>query len=981
MWSRPGWGNDVRSELNSHLQDALGVLGYSNSEGLLTVADLSKPGSRDYYWRDLRDKVGLDAVFFNDGVPVVGFSSEDERQGLHGVRKRLWNYGRVPLLLNVNSDSIMAYDAAAQAPDDPQEPGSGSIFYSRRDSIAWGLLQAFTRTEIESGRFNFAASSNRRAGRVDRTLLRNLTHLRRSVVKAGPERREAVDKLIGGCLLASYLRDRGILNSEHMLSLAGREELGDVFTSGVATTNRFFEGLAARFNGDVFDSIPPALPAVESADLTQIAAFLRGDDLLTGQQSLWPYDFSVLPADLVSSVYEELLAPTRKKDSAYYTPRFLVDLLLDEILPWNTDNSSFSPPKLVNIACGSGAFMIEAFRRIVYLARSHTGRRLEYPEVTRLLLDNIYGIDHNSSAARVAAFGLYLSVLEEVDPPDIWDDVRLPNLVGRNIIVSDAFANHPLRDGQFDVVVSNPPWSSFLTPQASKYVGASGAPVADQQLAQAFVWLARDMLKPGGQLGLVMPAKGLLHNRSNTAQAFRAALFIQLDVTAIVDLSAVRRSVFATAIAPSAVLVARRPDSHTDTDSASSSVNVLLHVAAHPRALGGPLDALIVAPEEIRSVSKKQAASRPDLWKVLLWGSVRDLDLIDRLRRSAPSVGDIARERGWHYGQGFQVGGGDHNDASELIGLPVVETASVGFLRSTMEQYELFDRDTLHRPRNRKLYSAPLVLIRRGIHKEGIAAVYMDRDAVFPNGLIGIAGSDADRAKLAALAVTTVSSLGRYWHFMTSASWGVERDFVELNEHLSLPLASPDPRTREKLFELIDRANEGPDGGLREAVDELVFEMYGLSISDRARIIDRMQTAIGRFYGGSRAVSHLSHDFLDYESVLRNALSVTLPGLSISTQMYSEGPYRAVAVTLFEDGSTDTTVTLERPVAVVDIDFLMKRMSRAGAKPTAVIAQPSGFFIDENIIYLLKTSDLDRWSNDSALDDADRILAAITAGL
>lgn len=174
-----------------------------------------------------------------------------------------------------------------------------------------------------------------------------------------------------------------------------------MFTSSVATTNRLFEGLTARFNGDVFGSIPPALRAVESADLTQIAALLRGDDLLTGQQSLWLYDFSVLPADLVSSVYEELLAPTRKKDSAYYTPRFLVDLLLDEVLPWESDRSSFSPPKLADIACGSGAFMIEAFRRMVYLARSQAKRRLTYPELTHLLLNNIYGIDHNASAARV----------------------------------------------------------------------------------------------------------------------------------------------------------------------------------------------------------------------------------------------------------------------------------------------------------------------------------------------------------------------------------------------------------------------------------------------------------------------------------------------------------------------------------------------------------------------------------------------------
>ena len=55
---------------------------------------------------------------------------------------------------------------------------------------------------------------------------------------------------------------------------------------------------------------------------------------MTGQQALWPYDFSVLPVDLVSSIYEQLLEETRQVNSAYYTPRFLVNMLLDETIPW-----------------------------------------------------------------------------------------------------------------------------------------------------------------------------------------------------------------------------------------------------------------------------------------------------------------------------------------------------------------------------------------------------------------------------------------------------------------------------------------------------------------------------------------------------------------------------------------------------------------------------------------------------------------------
>lgn len=971
-------GNDVPTELPAHLADTLEALGYAESEGLLTVSNVSEPGSRDYYWRELRDKIGLDAVFFNDGVPVVGFSSEEEPNGLHGVRKRLWNYGRVPLLINVSMDTISAYNAATSVPSVTRPAVSGSIYSEHRQNIASQLLRVFQRSQIESGRFNFASGPmNRRAGRVDRALLRNLAYLREGTAQLATTRRDALDTLIGGFLVASYLRDRGILNSDHMDSLVGIPELNDVLTRGVSTTRTLFEGLAARFNGDVFGSVPEAMSEIEGVELEGIASMLRGDDLATGQQALWPYDFSVLPADLVSSVYEELLAQTRKEDSAYYTPRFLVDLVLDEILPWSADRATFRPPRIADIACGSGAFMIEAFRRIAYLRHAQTGQPLTYPELNDLLLTNIHGVDHNPVAAKVAAFGLYLSVLEEVHPPDIWDKALLPKLIGRNIIVADAFADHALRNERFDLVVSNPPWSSNLTPLATKYVRATDVPVADQQLAQAFVWLARDMLKSGGRLGLVMPAKGLLHNRSNTAQSFRSSLFTKLDVTAIIDLSAVRRSVFVTAIAPSAVLVARRPDDNVDE---VASTNTLLHVAAHPRALGSPVDALIIAPEEIRPITKRQAASRPDIWKVLLWGSTRDLELIDRLRRSYPSVGGVAQRRGWQSSQGFQVGGGDSNDSTDLIGLPIVETKSVQFLHISQDNYDAFDRKKLHRPRRRELYSGPMVLIRRGIHKEGIAASYREEDAVFPNGLIGIAGNKTDRAELASLAVTTVSSLGRYWHFMTSASWGVERDFVELNEHLSLPLASPDEETARRLFELIRLAEQDDGPELRDAVDSIVFDMYGLSSVDRARIIEKMQTAIGRFYGHSLGIEKRPEDASGYQSVLTRALQTTLPDLSVTTHIFDDGPYRAVTITLDEDDFANSISHSTGPVDV-DMDLLLRRITRSTTNPTAIIAQPSGFFVDENTVYLIKTNERDRWSNDSALDDAERVLAALATGI
>ena len=217
-------------------------------------------------------------------------------------------------------------------------------------------------------------------------------------------------------------------------------------------------------------------------------------------------------------------------------------------------------------------------------------------------------------------------------------------------------------------------------------------------------------------------------------------------------------------------------------------------MSAHPRPLSNAVDALTIAPEEVRSISRKLAEGRPEIWNTLVWGSQRDVELTDRLRIAFKSLEDLANERNWATGQGYQVGGGDENDASALLGLPIIPTEAVERLHIREGFLDCFDLDYIHRPRSVALYRAPHVLIKRTITQSRISAVLSDEDAVFPNGLVGIAGPAEDRSLLGAVAAIASSSLALYWQFMTSAFWGKERDAVELGEHLSL--LSPLSQTR-----------------------------------------------------------------------------------------------------------------------------------------------------------------------------------------
>lgn len=238
------------------LADVLDVLGYAGQDGLVQGQVGADGGAREYVWRDLREKVGLKAAYFQDGVPLVGFCAEGSRTALQGLRQRLWNYGRVPLLINVNSESVAAYNAfnitrGVDGVEDALESGG------HQDVVA-GLLRAFNRHEIESGGWSqtYAARFDR-SDRVDRVLLRNLRVLRGAVPIEDASRRDALDAFVGAALTASYLADRGVLDVGHLDELAGSADLNEVLDSGRAGARRLFQGLADHFDGDVFGSVPP----------------------------------------------------------------------------------------------------------------------------------------------------------------------------------------------------------------------------------------------------------------------------------------------------------------------------------------------------------------------------------------------------------------------------------------------------------------------------------------------------------------------------------------------------------------------------------------------------------------------------------------------------------------------------------------------------------------------------------------------------
>jgi N-6 DNA Methylase len=968
------------------LGTALDVLGYADSEGLLTAADTltstpdSEVSSRAYLWRDLHLRVGLDAAFFHDGVPLVGFSDCTASDGLGDLRKRLWNYGRVPLLIVSTEQGIEAFNGLNL----PNEAASDQLadIDNRSQSRASEIVQAFSRRNIESGQFaqTFQASY-RHPNRVDQSLLANLRLLRRNIAGNDPVSRSGLDVLVGASLTASYLADRNVLDADHLEELCGVASLDEALSQGPETTVRLFAGLAERFNGDVFGSVEEAIHGLDAAAVGAVASLLRGDDLATGQGALWPYDFAVLPPDLVSSVYEQLLEDQQHRDAAYYTPRSVVDLVLDEVVPWS--DTRF--PKLIDLACGSGAFLTEAFRRFAFKARLHATSPPTYASLRRLLTDHIFGIDINPAAARVAAFGAYLALLEEVDPPTIWKTVTLPKLIGRNIIVSDAFEDHELSDKKFDVVVSNPPWKRSLSTAASKFLRSRDLPVANSQMAHAFIWLATDVLKPGGQMGLVLPAKSVLHNRAEVAQDFRLRFFNSVDVRTVVDLSPIRRQLFAGAIAPPALIMATKPRSGRTPDSRADQQNII-HITVYPRSFSRIAGALVIAPEDLTVLSSAQARVRPDIWKPLVWGSLRDADFLDRMRAKHPSLRDIVEDRGWSVGQGYKEAPNQpQQDASFLAGMPIVDKDSVVPYGRPQFQRARFSRQTLHRPRTASQYRAPQVLVRRTLPNGRLAATLLREDAAYTSEMMSVSGPQADLVYLGLVATTISSAFGNYWQFMTSASWGVERDTVEENELLSMPV----PLDSYELTRLVAALGEDAYATDAEAADDAIFDLLNLGRADRMRIRDTFANGLQRFSQGTAYEGTLDPATIrTYSETLQRVLVASLPEVEVEVGAELGDGYMSVWISFTDRAVLEDSRLADgrrnpadqRQGTRVDIDAILQSGAALSTGTIGMVSLPAAFLVDEDTVYLVKTTDRDRWSYNAALDDAERIFSVLAFG-
>ena len=409
-----------------------------------------------------------DALWRGEAELTVYFKHERETPSDDEIarwRWAIWNKGFAPLLWVVSPDTVDVYNCFGR----PRETGDAAehrLHTFKRIEEDLGRLDAFAgRLAMETGQFWRQAPHVNRRTSVDQQLLSDLAALEHDLTNKELDRPSA-QGLIGRSIFAQYLIDRGIITNPVLERRFGHGTLASLLRHRAAT-KRLFSWLQETFNGDMFPAESSALPGDEY--LLRVANFLDAVNPESGQQTLFPYQFDVIPVELISSIYEQFshskpssVTPGSETD-VFYTRVSLVSLVIDEITEGLTGKET-----VLDLACGSGVFLVEALRRLVAL---RSGADQPSREIIRSTLhQQIYGVDISEPAVRVAAFSLYLAALELDPDPKPPEALRFEPLIGKTLLVADALCVEETPEGRaalteqgnpraFDLIVGNPPWS------------------------------------------------------------------------------------------------------------------------------------------------------------------------------------------------------------------------------------------------------------------------------------------------------------------------------------------------------------------------------------------------------------------------------------------------------------------------------------------------------------------------------------------
>ena len=966
---------------------------------------------------------------------VCDFPTEISEETLRKTHQLAWSFSRTPSLITTEPNRLRIWTCYEEPPkeDDIIKP---VINVSKREIESFNQVSLSDQgaetlrlhwADLVSGQF-FQEHSQRfqRKQAADQMLLKNLKSVRKRLQKNELDD-DIIHDLLARIIFIQFLFDHQDSEGNPDLNTTLLDYLDDLYRIGELSakysrladilrnhrdTYQFFRWLNGKFNGDLF----PGKGATEEereaewqteeqkvkeTHLNILADFVSGHiDIETGQLSLWPYyRFDVIPLEFISSIYEEFVSK-ESGTGVHYTPEHIVDFVLDGVLPWNSQEWDI---KIIDPACGSGIFLVKAFQRLIHRWEKAHPKTIQPSDLKYLLENNLFGVDVDAQAVRVASFSLYLTMLDKVEPQYYWEnEFRFPRLRERQLIAADFFQEdkegfRSVEDaGKYDLVVGNAPWGrNTVTPAAESWAGDVWT-ITYGNIGPLFLPKAATLTKSGGQVAMMQPAMALIFNQVRTAQEFRYRLFAEFKIDEIVNLSALRFGLFKDAISPACIITmsAIPPDGEP-----------LTYICPKPVMTNEDDYHIVIEPDYINTIYPQEAIANPLVWTALMWGGRRDLSLVKRLNQES-SIKKL-KQRGIAKTRQGVIRSDGRKVENSLLNKRILESdesLDSSFLYLNAEELPINDDPCIDSGTGLSSLSAfqlPQMIVKQSWQKESLrfCSVIVNPDGtnqgiICSKSYVSIHIPDENISQLNAACLSYNSKLAVYYLLLTSGRFASYIPEVNVNDLLRVP---------------IPKLSVGELHNIKtiDGIDERIRQAFEFKDSEWVLINDLFNYTLPDFKGDVASPGRKRTHRIDNNQSQNN----TEPELTAYCEYFLRvlkagfGQDKQVCATIFQEQTKTllpvrlVAIYLNKPdsegvhIKTIDSPDLMERLEslnklyleRGSIEDGGIFYQRVARIYDSvdlngvkiPTIYLIKPDKIRYWTRSMALRDADEVAADI----
>lgn len=812
-------------DVNLTLEKELELFGYAPGNESLKWVN-KREDELDFSVRfelEKAESLGAKAVYFRyfpddqnrDPVPQVYIYYLQDEGNLENLRYKLWNASPAPLVYVFLENRIEIFDVYSSE-FQKEKPNQSKVslvkIVEQASSIEKAISEAapFSFDLVDSGLFwdsDKAKTISTKTSSYE-SLLSDLHGWKEKALigQANKGTQRTIKKVLLSILLLKYLEERqedGIsaINPTELYGQWATDvespKLEDVFSLGFEMVFNLFDDLSTeqKFNGAIFTLSQEEKSSLAGVDCGPFIEFLKVEMDPTGQYRLpfWGrFQFRYLPIELISAIYEDFLATEdgegKKDTGVVYTPPTLVQFLIDQMMPIGTPNLEI---KVLDPACGSGIFLVGAFKRLVQWWRIKNGMlkpsKENEAEIKGLLTRNIFGADIKEEAVDIAYFSLSLALFDAFSPKEILKQIRFEDLRGKNLF--NDFFNSPQLPTDFDLIIGNPPFKSKFTIQEAMVEGQLAKEakenkierpdLPDNQLALLFLEYSIKHLKQGGKTCFLLPSTPVLYNLSDPAIKFRKYLIEKIQYETIYDFTALRQTLFKRwdgepSAQPS--VVALVTINQTPKDESFVNHLILRRTQAAKQRLMFEVDFY-----DTFTIGYKEAKANPRVWQTNFWGGGRLRFLVEKIKSFkslAEFLEDKKKNASWDKGEGW-IEDDDHpavfrayelfdkpnRSFEENIELKKLERSHFGkwiqgfdfvetenFRKFGLEIIKKCDKRYFLRPRvrTRKIFEPPHLLIHENAsqNRDKLNVVLSDKYLTFKDQIVGIHAPKEDINKL-----------------------------------------------------------------------------------------------------------------------------------------------------------------------------------------------------------------------------------------